>query len=156
MGVSPSLLPIPPPILMPRLSRTFFLMAVVLCVSWGPSSRRALFKNEDILWQPEKKCKVDQFNGLCQGRNCNEMWILSKGLPVGYPWHFKTNKDIITKFKWHTFQIIKINRKKFGESGITPSYFPTLMNMTIFGHFSQYTWRQGIKQTTNLPFILKF
>ena len=54
MGVSPSLLPMPPPILIPRLSRTFFLMAVVLCVSWGPSSRRALFKNEDMLWQPAK------------------------------------------------------------------------------------------------------
>ena len=29
-------------------------------------------------------------------------------------------------------QIIKINRKKFGGSGITPSYFPALMNMAIF------------------------
>ena len=44
--------------------------------------------------------------------------------------------NIITKFKRHKLQIIKINRKKNGGSSITPSYFPKLMNMAIFGHFS--------------------
>ena len=34
---------------------------------------------------------------ITDGRNCNEMWILST--TVGYPWHFKSNEDIITKFK---------------------------------------------------------
>ena len=56
----------------------------------------------------------------------------------GWPWHFKSNKDIITKFKWHGFQVIRINRKKFGGHGTAPSSFPTLMNLAIFGHFSQY------------------
>ena len=51
---------------------------------------------------------------------------------VVLPWHFKTSKDITTKFKRHRFQIIKINRKKLCGSGITPSYFPALMNMAIF------------------------
>ena len=36
------------------------------------------------------------------------------------------------------FQFIIINRKKFGGIGTTPSYCPTLMNLAIFGHFSQY------------------
>ena len=31
-----------------------------------------------------------------------------------------------------------ILEKKFDGSGITPSHFPALMNMAIFGHFSQY------------------
>ena len=35
----------------------------------------------------------------------------------GWRCHFKGNEDIITKFKWHVFQIIRINRKMFGESG---------------------------------------
>ena len=61
-----------------------------------------------------------------------------KGHTVGYPWHFKSNEDIITKFKWHELQIIRINREKIGGSGITPSYFPALTNMTIFGRFSLY------------------
>ena len=33
----------------------------------------------------------------------------------------------------------KNQQKKNGGSGITPSYFPALMNMAIFGHFSQYS-----------------
>ena len=33
---------------------------------------------------------------------------------------------------------MKINRKKFDGSDITPSYFPALMKTAIFGHFSQY------------------
>ena len=36
--------------------------------------------------------------------------------------YYKSIEDIITKFKLHGFQIIKINRKKFGGSGNTPSY----------------------------------
>ena len=44
-------------------------------------------------------------------------------------------EDIITEFKWHRFQIISINRKKFGGSGITPFYFPAPHE---HGHFSQY------------------
>ena len=71
----------------------------------------------------------------------------------GWPWHFKNNEDIITKFKWHKFQITRINRKKFDGSGTTPSYFPALMNLAILGHFSQ---SQGIKMTKTLLFILKF
>ena len=26
----------------------------------------------------------------------------------------------------------------FGETGITPYFFPALINMSIFGHFSQF------------------
>ena len=74
---------------------------------------------------------------ITDGRNSNEMLILRTGL-VGYPWHFKNNEDIITKFEWHGLQIIKINRKKFNRSDITPSYFLALMKMVIFSHFSQY------------------
>jgi hypothetical protein len=48
----------------------------------------------------------------------------------------------------------KNQQKKFGGSGITPSYFPALMNTAIFGHFSLIQ-RQGIEQTTKLLFILK-
>ena len=48
------------------------------------------------------------------------------------------NEDVITKFEGHRFQIIKIHRKKFSNSDITPSYIPALRNMAIFGRFSQY------------------
>ena len=71
---------------------------------------------------------------ITDGRNSNEMLTLT----VGWPWHFKSNEDIITKFEWHWFQIIRINRKKFDGSGITSFYFPVLMKMVIFGPFSQY------------------
>ena len=66
------------------------------------------------------------------------IWFPGLGPYVGYPWHFKSNEDKIIKFKWHEFQIIRIDRKKFGGSGITPFYFLALINMAIFGHFSQY------------------
>ena len=36
------------------------------------------------------------------------------------------------------FQFIIINRKKFGGIGTTLSYCPALMNLAIFGHFSQF------------------
>ena len=39
-------------------------------------------------------------------------------------------------------------------SGISPSYFPTHLNMAIFWPFFTIQ-RQGIEQTTNLLFILK-
>ena len=39
-------------------------------------------------------------------------------------WHFNSNEDINTKFKWHRFQIIRINKKKFGSSGIILPKFP--------------------------------
>ena len=48
------------------------------------------------------------------------------------------NEDVITKFEGHRFQIIKIHRKKFSKSDITPPYIPALMNLAIFGDFSQY------------------
>ena len=51
----------------------------------------------------------------------------ANGPIVGYPKNFKSNEDIIPKSKWHGFQIIRINRKKFGGSGITPSYFSALL-----------------------------
>ena len=31
---------------------------------------------------------------------------------VGYLWHFKIDKDIISKFELNNFHIIRINRKK--------------------------------------------
>ena len=74
---------------------------------------------------------------ITDGRNSNEMLIIQI-IIMKYTLAFKINADIITKFKWQGFQIITINRKKNGGSGITPSYFPALMNMAIFGHFSQY------------------
>ena len=36
------------------------------------------------------------------------------------------------------FRLLESTEKKIGGSGITPSYFPALTNMTIFGHFSLY------------------
>ena len=42
----------------------------------------------------------------------------------------------------------KNQQKKFGGSGITPSYIPALMNMAIFGHFSRYREYTGIEQRT--------
>ena len=36
------------------------------------------------------------------------------------------------------FRLLESTEKKNGGSGITPSYFPALTNMTIFGHFSLY------------------
>ena len=48
-----------------------------------------------------------------------------------------SKEDIITKIEWHGFQMIRINREKFSGSGTT-SYFPALINLAIFGYFSQY------------------
>ena len=45
IGVSPSLLPMPPPILIPRDSRAFFRIVTVFCDSWGPSIRKAFLRN---------------------------------------------------------------------------------------------------------------
>ena len=56
---------------------------------WGRS------RTSDYRWT-ELRWKVDFVNGHT----------------VGYPWHFKSNEDIITKFKWHKFQIIRVYRKK--------------------------------------------
>ena len=85
---------------------------------------------------------------ITDGRNSNEMRIsFHNG-----PWHFKVNEDIITKFEWHGFQIIRINRKKFGRSGITPSYFPTLMSIANFVHFSQYRAKPGFFKFSSLKF----
>jgi hypothetical protein len=36
------------------------------------------------------------------------------------------------------FRSKESTEKKIGWSGITPSYFTAIMNMAIFGHFSQY------------------
>ena len=48
----------------------------------------------------------------------------------------------------------KNKQKKNGGSGITSSYFSALMNIAIFGHFSQYWDNAGIEQTTDLLFIV--
>ena len=58
--------------------------------------------------------------------------MIFENIIVKYDLGISSNEDIITKFKWHGFQIIKINRKKFGGIGITPSYYPALMNLAIF------------------------
>ena len=65
--------------------------------------------------------------------NSNEI-DFPNGPLIVLPWHFQTNRHIITKVKWQTSDH-KNYHNKFGGSGITPSYFPTLMNMAIFGHF---------------------
>ena len=51
----------------------------------------------------------------------------ANGPIVGYPKNFKSNEDIITKSKWHGFQILRLNCNKFNESSITPFYFPVLI-----------------------------
>ena len=61
---------------------------------------------------------------------------------VGYPWHLKKKGYSVNKFESYELQIIKINRKKFDGSDITPSYFPALMKTVIFGHFTKYRARQ--------------
>ena len=81
------------------------------------------------------------------------IWFPGLGPYVDYPYHFKSNEDIITKFKWHELQIITINKKKFDGSGITPSYFPTLMKMVILAIFQIQSSR--IEQTTTLLFMSK-
>ena len=77
-----------------------------------------------------------------------------KGHTVGYPWHFKSNEDIITKFKWHGLQIIRINRKKNWWEW----HHSFLLSRP---HEHDHIWpfftiqRQGLGQTINLIFILK-
>ena len=77
-----------------------------------------------------------------------------KGHTVGYPWHFKSNEDIITKFKWHGLQIIRINRKKNWWEW----HHSFLLSRP---HEHDHFWpfftiqRQGTEQTTSLLFILK-
>ena len=51
------------------------------------------------------------------------------------------------------FRSLELTGKKFGGSGTTPFYSSALMNLTIFGHFSQYS--QGIDLTKTLVFMLK-
>ena len=75
----------------------------------------------------------------------------SKGV---HPLYFKIDEDIITKFKWHGFPIIKFNRKKFDGGGTTPSHFPALMNIAIFGHSSQYKSKE-YRIDKNYDLILK-
>ena len=70
-----------------------------------------------------------QMDGIA--KNC----YFANGPSVGCPWHCKSNKGIIIKFKWLGFQIITIKVKKIGWSGITSFYFPALMKMAIFGLF---------------------
>ena len=41
-------------------------------------------------------------------------------------------KSQAVSYKWNRFQIIRINREKFGRSGITPSHIPGLMNMAFY------------------------
>jgi hypothetical protein len=65
---------------------------------------------------------------------------------VEYPWHLKSNQGVIIKFKWLGLQIVRINRKRFGWCGITSSCFPALMNMVIFGHFSQFRAKRWKRQ----------
>ena len=51
-----------------------------------------------VVLQPEKRWvySINQGPLITDGRNSNEMFILPT---VGYPWHFKSNKGIITKSK---------------------------------------------------------
>ena len=51
--------------------------------------------------------------------------------PMGLWFYYLGISKVMTKFKWHEFQIIRINRKKIGGSGITPSYFPALMKWSF-------------------------
>ena len=37
------------------------------------------------------------------------------------------------------FRSQELTKKKFDGSGFVPSYFPALMKMVIFSHFSQYS-----------------
>ena len=48
---------------------------------------------------------------------------------VGWPRHFKSITDSITKLEWNGLQIIIINRKKFGGIGIIPFNFPAIMKL---------------------------
>ena len=76
------------------------------------------------------------------------------GHTVGYPWHFKSNEDIITKLKWHGLQIIRVNRKKI----LWEWHHSFLLSRP---HEHDHIWpfftiqRQGLGQTINLIFILK-
>ena len=67
-------------------------------------------------------------------------WILTQGPMitlgpyVGYPWHFKSNKDVVTKFTWHRLQIIRIYRKKVWLEWHYYSFLSTFMP-SWHGHF---------------------
>ena len=52
------------------------------------------------------------------------------------------------------FRSLESTEKKFGGSGIIPSYFPALMNLAIFLPFFTIQ-SQGIELTKTLLFILK-
>jgi hypothetical protein len=65
--------------------------------------------------------KIDQGPLITDGRNCNVDFVNRP--TVGYPWHLKSSKDIITKFKWHEYQI---NRKDLVEVAlILPTFLPS-------------------------------
>ena len=53
-------------------------------------------------------------------------WVFSKISLARMPWHLKSNKDIITKFKRHGFQIIRINKKSLvGVALLLPTFPPS-------------------------------
>ena len=57
---------------------------------------------------------------------------------LGYPCISKVMKASLPNFNEKDFRSLESTEEKNGGSGITASYFPTLMNLTIFGHFSQF------------------
>ena len=94
-----------------------------------------------IFWESHKIWQNPPFFTLwSKARTSDYRWTelqwnvdFFNGPTVSYPWHFKSNEDIITKFKCHGLQIIRINRKKSGWSGIT--YFFLLFPPHKNGNF---------------------
>ena len=72
------------------------------------------------------------------GRNSNNMLIFQMDIRKDDLSISKVMKILLLEICMTRISDHKINRRKFDESGITPFYFPPLMNMAIFGHFSQY------------------
>ena len=66
-----------------------------------------------LIYSDEMKFKMSQlFSYLNKPRTSDYRWTelqwnvdFVNGPTVGWPWHFKSNEDIITKSKWHESQI---------------------------------------------------
>ena len=72
------------------------------------------------------------------GRNSNEIFILPTDIRKDDLGISKIIKKSLPNLNDMHFISQESPEKKFDGSGITPSYFPALMKMVIFGHFSQY------------------
>ena len=82
----------------------------------------------ESFWYPPRTSAAD-------GRNSNEIFILPTDIRNDALGISKIMKISLPNLNDMDF---RSTEKKVEGSGITTSYFPALMKMVIFGHFSQY------------------